>query len=400
MWKWISGIIVVVFIAVGAYWLTLDKHVRYLFLNPPKDLNVLFWTIEQRDAGFQSIDKLFFVPKNKVKKGQHTSELVPGSPLNLNEQKIAEYFDTLRIGGLIVIHNNQLKYERYGLDSTPTSKWTSFSVAKSVTSTLVGAAIKDGHIKSLDDKVTDYVTSMKGSAYDDVTIEQLITMTSGVDWNEDYNDPESDVSKFNFHKPEPGVDAIASYMRQLKRAHPPGSTWRYSTGETNLIGLVLQRAIERPLSDYLSEKIWSQIGPEYDASWVLGPSKNEIGGCCIQATTRDFARFGQFVLDGTVIDGKPIVADGWLANATSKQADTGDKDGGYGYQWWVSDDGTFQGKGIFGQGIFIDPKRNLVIAINGNWPTALGHKYTKGKQSLYEWIQAEVDNQVLTTQAF
>jgi CubicO group peptidase (beta-lactamase class C family) len=109
---------------------------------------------------------------------------------------------------------------------------------------------------------------------------------------------------------------------------------------------------------------------EQDASWLLGSTGHEISGCCIQASTRDFARFGLFMLGGGIADGKPVLPDGWIAEATMKQVDTTRPGYGYGYQWWIWDDGTYMARGIFGQGIFIDPKRELVIASNSNWPQA------------------------------
>src|SRR3546814_2634731 len=121
----------------------------------------------------------------------------------------------------------------------PEGRWTSFSVAKSFTSTLVGAAVKDGYIKSLDDKVSAYIPGLKGSAYDDVSVRQLLTMTSGVKWNEDYTDPKSDVAQFNLQAPVPGEDITVSYMKRLPREAPAGSKWVYKTGETNLIGVLV-----------------------------------------------------------------------------------------------------------------------------------------------------------------
>ena len=212
----------------------------------------------------------------------------------------------------MIVHDGQVRLERYGLGFDAGGRWTSFSVAKSLTSTLVGAAVRDGHIKSMDDKVSDYIAEMKGSAYDDVSIRQLLTMTSGVQWNEDYGDPNSDVARFNNHQPEPGVDALVSYLRRLPRAAPAGTRWLYSTGETNLVGILVSRATRRPLSDYLSEKVWVPAGMAQQATWILSKTGQEISGCCIQAATRDFARFGQFILGGARVNGQSILPDGWL----------------------------------------------------------------------------------------
>nr|WP_136249816.1 serine hydrolase [Ningiella ruwaisensis] len=408
MWKWLFSIFTIILVAAVGYWFSLNSGVRYLILNPPDNENVLFWTTEQRDAGFRALEYLDILPKRTISKSDektsnHTDnneknkpiELEPGKPLAIPDEKIADYFKSQRIAALVVIHEGKLVFEGYGLDFDADSKWTSFSVAKSFTSTLVGAALKDGYIKSLQDKVTDYIPSMRGSAYDDVSIEQLLTMTSGVKWNEDYSDPQSDVSQFNFHQPDPGIDATASYMRKLPRASAPGANWVYSTGETNLIGLLVSRATGKPLADYLSEKIWQHIGAEQNASWILGPSNHEISGCCIQATTRDFARFGLFILNGAKVGGEgatgsSIVPDNWFNLATRKQADTGSEDMGYGYQWWTWEDGSFQGRGIFGQGIFIDPGKDLVIAVNSNWPVASSAEYNARKFAMYRDIQKAV----------
>ena len=208
-------------------------------------------------------------------------------------------------------------------------------MAKSITSTLVGAAIRDGYIRSMDDKVSDYIPQMKGSAYDDVSIRQLLTMTSGVRWNEDYADPNSDVARFNNHKPEEGVDALVSYLRRLPREVPPGTRWHYSTGETNLVGVLLSQATKKPLATYLSEKIWVPAGMEQQATWILSRTGQEISGCCIQAATRDFARFGLFILNGARVDGQSIVPEGWLAEATTERTGIGQPGRGYGYQWWT-----------------------------------------------------------------
>ena len=177
-----------------------------------------------------------------------------------------------RSAALLVVHDGKLRLERYGLGFDAAGRWTSFSMAKSVTSTLVGAAVKDGHIRSLDDKVSAYIPEMKGSAYDDVSIRQLLTMTSGVKWNEDYADPNSDVARFNKHKPEDGVDSLVSYLRRLPREAPAGTRWLYSTGETNLVGVLLGRATNKPLATYLSEKIWVPAGMEQPATWILSRS--------------------------------------------------------------------------------------------------------------------------------
>lgn len=390
MKKWIL-ISVITLIALATFaWLSLDRSVRYLILNPPANENVLFWTTEQRDAGFRAIEQLKILPFNRIEKAEKVRHFETVETPSIDMQFIRQYMEENRTASLIAMHKGKIVLEEYGLDFSAEQKWTSFSVAKSFTSTLVGAAIKDGYIKSLNDKVSDYITSMKGSVYDDVSIEQLLTMTSGVKWNEDYSDPNSDVSRFNFEQPEEGIDATASYMRKLERAAPAGSRWLYSTGETNLIGLLVIEATGKSLSSYLSEKIWRNIGAEQDASWILGPTGKEIGGCCIQATTKDVLRFGQYILEQISEQTPLIVPDTWWQNATAVKAETSSTKGGYGYQWWTSNDGSFQGRGIFGQGLFIDPESQLVIAINSNWTQASSTSAYNAKQKMYQHIRSAV----------
>ncbi|REL35356.1 serine hydrolase domain-containing protein [Thalassotalea euphylliae] len=385
MWKWIGVVVAFVIAGVTGYWFSLDKNIRYLMLNQPESTNVLFWTTAQRDAGFQTLEKLDVIPFNIIEKGKLSHELDIEQPLVVADDAIEKFFKEQRIAGLVVLQNGDLRYEKYGLGLTRDDKWTSFSVAKSVTSTLVGAAIKDGYIKSLEDTITDYIPDLKGSAYEDVTLAQVLTMTSGVAWDEDYKDPNSDASKFNFHTPEPGVDATVSYMHQLERANPAGSTFVYSTGETSLIGLLVTNATGKSLSNYLSEKIWANLPVQQNASWLLGPTNQEISGCCIQATTRDFALFGDFVLNGAQVNGASIVPEDWFAVATSNQVELGEGDG-YGFQWWTSAKGHFEGKGIFGQGLYIDPEHQLVIAVNANWEGAMTPESYQSRKAMYQYF--------------
>ena len=392
MGKWIARILVVIAAGAALLYASADKDTRRLLANIPVDRDALFWSIPQRDAAFRAMDWLPILAEARViAAGDNTYALLQGSPIAI-DTNIERYMAEQRTAGLIIIQDGKVRLERYGLDFDATGKWTSFSVAKSFTSTMVGAAIKDGFIKSIDDKVSDYIPNLKGSAYDDVSIEHLLTMTSGVKWSEDYEDPNSDVALFNEHEPEPGIDATVSYMRTLPREAPAGSKWAYKTGETNLIGVLVSAATGKNLADYLSEKVWAPFGMEQDGSWLLGITGHEISGCCIQASTRDFARFGLFILGGAKINGETILPPGWIQSATTKRAEIDFPGRGYGYQWWTNDDGSFSAQGIFGQGIYIDPKRNLVIASNSNWPRAT-HFETVGAQreDFYRAVQAAVD---------
>ena len=377
-------------LAGTAGWFSLDKEARGLLLTLPTNRDILFWSQPQRDAAFRAMDRIPLLAKWRTMQPGGTPRPLPvGAPLALGLD-VDAYLQAQHAAALLIVQGGKLRLERYGLGFDGAGRWTSFSVAKSFTSTLVGAALKDGFIKSLDDRVTDYIPDMRGSAYDAVSVRQLLTMTSGVAWSEDYANPQSDVARFNNHQPEPGVDALVSYLRRLPRAAPAGERWNYSTGETNLVGILVSQASGKPLAQYLQEKVWQPAGMEQPGTWLLSKTGQEISGCCIQASARDFARFGQFILEG----GGGILPADWLAQATRKQADIAVPGRGYGYQWWTYDDGSYAARGIFGQGIFIDPARQLVIVSAANWgggardPVAM-----PAREAFYRAVQQALDQE-------
>ncbi len=331
---------------------------------------ILFWSQAQRDANFPHMEAQF--PGNVVKAGGRVHPLPTGTKLPIADDEVDAFMAAQNVAGLIVLQDGKIRLERYARGYGRDGRWTSFSVAKSFTSTLVGAAIRDGYIKSVDEPVTRYIPDLAGSGYDGVTIAQLLTMTSGVRWNEDYTDPNSDVAQM-FAKPVPaGADPTVAYMRTLPRADAPGTKWVYKTGETNLIGTLVQRATGKSLASYLSEKVFRRYGMERDGFWMVDQAGHEIGGCCLSVSLRDYARMGQFVLDG----GKGVVPDGWFAAATAAHAEIGRPGFGYGYQWWTYPQGRFGAQGIFGQAITIDPTHHIVIAISSAAPHASDRAYS------------------------
>lgn len=384
------GTLAAVLLAGGGWYASLDRETRGLLAAMPTDRDVLMWSLDQRDAAFRAMDRLPVLAKaSQIAPSAKPLPLPQGKPLVI--PGVDEYLANQRASGIVILQDGKIRFEKYALDFGPTGRWTSFSVAKSFTSTLVGAAIQDGYIKSLEDKVSQYIPGLKGSAYDDVSIRQLLTMSSGVQWNEDYEDPNADVAKFNNAEPEDGLDATVSYMRHLPRAHPPGAVWHYNTGETNLIGVLVSSATRKPLAQYLQEKIWQPAGMEAAATWLLSKTGHEIAGCCLQAATRDYARFGLFVLGGGMAGGKQIVPADWFAQATIKQKEIGEPGRGYGFQWWTYDDGSVAAQGIFGQGIFIDPTRRLVIASNANWTRATKGPEPEAREAFYQEVQQLLD---------
>ncbi len=357
--------------------------------------DALFWTEPQKIERFPAMETVFAV--HTVRRGRRVHPLPVGGPLSVSVPidgapvSIDAYMEANHTAGLLVVQDGRIRLEKYKLGYGPTGRWTSFSVAKSFTSTLVGAAIKDGYIHSIEDPVTRYIPGLKGSAYDGVSIRQLLTMTSGVKWNEDYTDPKSDVAQAFTVTPDPGVDATVSYMRKLPREAAPGSKWVYKTGETNLIGVLVTSATHKSLADYLSEKIWRPFGMEQDAVWMIDDRGQEAGGCCISVSLHDYARMGELILADGRIHGRSILPAGWVEAATHKEVDTGEPGGGYGYQWWTRDDGAVEARGIFGQGIRIDPRRKLVIVVSSAWEHATDRKQAADRAALYAAISKAVD---------
>lgn len=334
---------------------------------------VLFWSQAQRDANFPHMEKVF--PGHIARKGGVVGALPAGKTLAIPEGDVDAFIAAQNVAGLIVLKGGKVVLERYARGYGPEGRWTSFSVAKSFTSTLVGAAIKDGFIKSVREPVTKYIPELAGSGYDGVTIEQLLTMTSGVKWNEDYIDMKSDVARM-FIEPVPaGEDSTVHYMKELPRETKPGAKWVYKTGETNLIGVLVMRATGKPLATYLSEKVWSRYGMEQDAFWMVDPSGHEVSGCCLSVSLRDYARMGQFVLEG----GKGVVPANWFAQSTRAHIGTGKPGFGYGYQWWTYPQGRYGAQGIFGQTIRVDPRSKVVIAVSAAAPKASDDAYSAAR---------------------
>ena len=245
---------------------------------------ILTWSPALRERYIAALDSFFLT--RTVKAGPHPRALDRGRPLAAFESggrraaDFAGFMHAQRVRGILVLHDGRIRLERYAPPHGPSTRWNSFSVAKSITSTLVGAAMKDGYIRSLDDDVTRYIKGLKGSAYEGVTVRQLLTMTSGVKWNEDYTDLNSDVARMYAQPAEPGFDMTVSYVRKLPREAPPGTKWVYKTSETNLVGVLVAEATGKPLAEYLSEKIWRAYGTS-TSSWPF--SASAASSCCTTA---------------------------------------------------------------------------------------------------------------------
>jgi CubicO group peptidase (beta-lactamase class C family) len=292
---------------------------------------------------------------------------------------VGDYMTRRRTAGLLILKNGEVALERYGMGNGRDSLWTGMSTAKSITATLVGAALHDGAIASLDDRADQYVPRLRGSAYEGVTIRNLLRMCSGVGWREN-DEPgiRSDVDRLGSAMAKRRAGAVMELLCGLPRAHPQGAVFNYSTGDSYVLAAVVATATGQPLADYLAEKVWGPAGMEADGHWQLDCEDGlEFGGFGVSARLRDLARFGLLMLeDGVAFNGRRVLPRGWrdLAGrpdsaATAFGAPTPGSPGGYGYHWWATPpvpgihDGVISAIGAYGQLVYINPGAQVVAAI-------------------------------------
>ena len=327
---------------------------------------------------FRNIDRLF--PTRTVPRASKPMPLPPAAtPLGTvsftdggKRYDLNAYLELNRVAGLLVLKNGRIKLETYRFGNSSRTRWMSMSVAKSITSTLIGAALKQGYIAALSDSVTRYVPSLRGSAYEGVSVRDVLMMSSGVRWDETYTDPRSDRRRLLEAQISQVPGSAMAVMRSLPRVAAPGTVNNYNTGETQVAEEIVRSAVGRPLATYLSERIWSKFGMEADAKWWLDSGDgHEIGGSGFSATLRDYGRFGLFVLNGGVAAGEAILPEWWTRDATSPKLLRGGAPLPYGYLWWTGTtaasqrNGAYAAEGIFGQSIYINPAAQVVIVVWG-----------------------------------
>lgn len=357
----------------------------------PIDASVLNTTAENQAATFRYFDRQPFSTRVFSADPANVSELARSSKsldglhydFNGKDRTLDSYVADNRISGLLVLKDGAIAHEKYAMGNSETSKWTSWSMAKSFVGTLVGAALADKSISSLDDPITRYAPELTGSPYQDNTIRQVLLMSSGLRWTSNpytlYGD--SDIAHIfqAAYSLQPG--AVMDVVRNRPRVAEPGAKFNYANADTYVLGAVVAGATGSNLSDYLSEKIWRRIGAEADGYWMLdAPDGLEMGGNNLSATLRDYGRFGQFILTG----GEDVLPKGWRDEAGSPQSPVtqywklyGESSPwGYGYQWWALPPGTagapegaptFTAIGIHGQYLYINPVENTVIVQWAAW---------------------------------
>lgn len=282
------------------------------------------------------------------------------SPLKIDE----DFLKKNKTVAFLVIQNDTIKYENYFNNYNKSSIVTSFSMAKSMISILIGCAIEDGYITSVNEPVTNYIPELIDNNFDTVTIENLLQMTSGLKFNESYFNPFGHAASFYYGR------NLRKAVLKLKLNTSPGTDFNYKSGNAQILGLILDRALKgKTISSYLEEKIWSPLHMEYDASWSIDKKKDGIEKtfCCINARAIDFAKIGRLYLNNGKWGNKQIINEEWVKTSTKIDSLKGSSKG-YQYQWWLNEFGDFNARGILGQYIYVSPEKNLIIV-------RLGKKY-------------------------
>ncbi len=360
-----------------------------------QELRRHFWDESINALTFHSIDSIFHtVP---VKAGSTPSTLIRAEhPLDFsyefsgNTHQAEDVLERTYTNALLIMKGDKIVYEKYRNFTGPSTRFLSMSTAKSITSILVGAALEDGFIRSLDDQVTAYVPELKGTAFDGASVRDLLLMKSGVDREDNY-------------RPEPGSalaqlreDTMILNRRRtvdeafaVKRADEPGATFRYSTLNTNVLGWVLEKAVGKPVNEYMSERLWIPLGAEADGFFMTdGPPGvgRPTNGMGFNGVLRDYARIGQMMLQQGSAGGRQIVSPEWVRESTvpiGPEPAAGPEDPwGYQYQWWtLVNSNAYMAIGLQGQFIFVDPDTRTVIVKMSYLPLA-------GRKDAYEENEA------------
>ncbi|MGH6881446.1 MAG: serine hydrolase domain-containing protein [Hypericibacter sp.] len=343
----------------------------------------------------------------RVPRSGPVSELPAGEPLTIDSfpvggvaMSLEDYVARARTTGLIVLKDGKVVLERYWHGADATSRFASWSVAKSFVSTLVGFAVADGLIKSVEDPVTDYLPELQGSGYDGVPIKAILQMSSGVAFNEDYESSASDALILWNQVLQYNKRTFSDFAARSKREVEPYAKFNYKGLDSVVLGMLVARVTGKNLSTDLAEKIWGPLGMEDDASWLLEDRSDkalEAPFCCLNARLRDYARFGQFMLQGGAWDGRQLLPASWIAEATRpdrSQVEFGalypGTSLGYQYQWWVlqGSDRAFSAEGVNGQFIYVNPAKQLVIVMTSVWPQFWDNRLAKESFALFDAIGA------------
>lgn len=341
------------------------------------------------DRNFINIDKIFSVSEPiPASDNPYTFPrrdfVLPETFFFDGEQRLlSKELEHYKTDGLIVLHNGNLLYENYWNNNSANSKHIAFSVTKSFVSALVGIALDEGLIDNIEDPITKYLPDFKGTGYEGVRIKDILQMSSGVDFNEDYADPKSDINRFG--RATARGSSFRDFAKSLERGREPGTYHHYVSIDTQVLGFLLAEVTGMPLKEYLYKKIWNKIGMEDDAFFIVDNNGVEMALGGLNATLRDYAKFGELYLNRGKWNGEQVVPASWVdASHTTDgphlkpgESELSSSPWGYGLQWWVPGfpDTDYTASGVYNQYIYIDPLTNVVIA-----KTSSNHRYTSEKE--------------------
>jgi CubicO group peptidase (beta-lactamase class C family) len=282
-----------------------------------------------------------------------------------------QFIDVTDTAALLVLRDGEVVHEEYRLTGGPDVTWMSMSVAKSFISALVGIAVEQGHIRSIHEPISDYIDAEPGSAYDGVSIKDVLQMSSGARWNEDYSDPTSDIVRLGA-----AMGPGGSLDRFVATAAPdvaPGTVCQYNSTDTQALGALLVRATGRSITDYMQEHLYEPLGMEHDGHWLLDATGREMAFGGLNLTARDFAKLGELYRLGGLWDGRQVVPADWAAASVVPDAPHlecgrpviagGTLPEGYGYQWWLMPGGLgqYSAIGVYNQWVFVSPAHGVTI---------------------------------------
>lgn len=409
-----SILIGVVALVLGA---ALGVFVYTRFVPFPNDVVARAQAFEgDPDYFFQSVTELY--PTRTVARAE-TSTPLPRDEAALDgftyehegrTRTLAELYTDMETSGLIIIHDGQIVHESYGRGADAGTQFTTWSLVKSITSTLVGVAVAEGKIDSVDDPLVQYLPELAGTTYDGVTIKQALQMSSGIRydpniWDGDLADTVDFMTRSVITGQRPAFELAIAY----KRENDPGTKFNYNTAESQVLIELVRRATGMDAADYLEQTLWRPLGMAHDAAWVLdapGPEGAEVGGALFNAALRDWARFGLFIEQGGAWKGTQILPVDWVDRASVSDEDHlkpgivhPNPNRGYAWHWWTYADGTFTASGANGQTLYVDRENDIVVARSSAWPEGYVREHDDQSFAMYkalaDWFAREPSGAVI-----
>ena len=387
------------------------------FVPPPFD-------VMARAAAFEGDSDYFFQNASEIYPTRTVAKAAATEPLPRDEgaldgftyeyegttRTLADLYEDMETSGLVIVHDGNIFHERYGRGASAGTKFTTWSLVKSITSTLVGVAVADGKIDSVDDQLVKYLPEVEGTAYDGVTIKQALQMSSGIKYDPNlWYGVMDDTIEFMTESVVMGKSPAFDLAIEYKRDNEPGTKFNYNTAESQVLLELIRRATGMDAADYLSEMIWQPLGMEFDGAWIIdnaGQDGAEIGGAFYNSALRDWARFGLFIEQGGAWNGEQILPEDWVDRATvSDEAHL--KPGvvhpnpnrGYAWHWWTYADGTFTASGANGQTLYVDRENDIVVARSSAWPEGYVRAYDDQSYAMYKALADWLDQPAVAVES-